>query len=125
MSDTIEREFHLGDVLSIITGKLLSPRHMDGIYDILNFMANDKLFTHQLPRVAKEARPYLVEQFPQLKGVSVDGVDRDNFRQRLDDLCAEFGETVMVRRLPLNAHEFIDWRSELAEKVHPDRIIEV
>ena len=60
------RKFHLGDVLSITTGLLLSPRHMDGIYDILNFMTGDNLFTPQLPRAKDECKPYLLEQFPQL-----------------------------------------------------------
>ena len=32
MSET--RMFHLGDVLTITTGCLVSPRHVEGIYDI-------------------------------------------------------------------------------------------
>jgi hypothetical protein len=27
------RGFHIGDILSITTGRLVSPRHMDGIYE--------------------------------------------------------------------------------------------
>ena len=60
------KQFHLGDVLSITTGRLVSPRHIDGVYDILNFMTGDNLFTHQLPRAFDECKPYLVAQFPQL-----------------------------------------------------------
>src|SRR3989344_6645903 len=60
------KEFHLGDVLSITTGRLVSPRHIDGVYDILTFMTGDTLFTHQLPRASDECKPYLVKQFPQL-----------------------------------------------------------
>jgi hypothetical protein len=37
------RPFHLGDVLTITTGRLVSPRHMDGVYDVLNFMTGDNL----------------------------------------------------------------------------------
>lgn len=44
------RNFHLGDILSVTTGCLLSPRRMEGVYDILNFMTADNLFTHQLGR---------------------------------------------------------------------------
>src|SRR3989338_2928760 len=60
------KQFHLGDVLSIATNRLVSPRHIDGVYDILNFMTGDNLFTHQLPRASDECKPYLVKQFPQL-----------------------------------------------------------
>jgi hypothetical protein len=41
------REFHLGDVLSITTGVLVSPRRMEGVSDILEFMTGSDLFTHQ------------------------------------------------------------------------------
>lgn len=58
------KNFHIGDILSITTDFLVSPRGMDGIYDILNFITNDNLFTHQLPRVAKECRPFLLGKYP-------------------------------------------------------------
>lgn len=60
------RDFDLGDVLSITTGHLVSRRHMDGVYDILNFMTGDNLFTHQLPRAADECKPWLLRWFPEL-----------------------------------------------------------
>jgi len=44
------KDFHISDILSITDGRLVSTRHMDGIYEILNFMTGDNLFTHQLPR---------------------------------------------------------------------------
>jgi hypothetical protein len=119
------KQFHLGDVLSITTGILMSPRKMDGVYDILNFMTQDNLFTHQLPRASQECAPFLLEQHPQLKGIVIEGVTTENFKQRLEDLCAEHGETLMVNQLPKNAHEVIDPESELAEKVHPSKIIKI
>lgn len=63
---TNTKKFHIGDVLSITTKRLVSPRQIEGIYDILNFMTQDSLFTHQLPRAADECRPDLLRQFPQL-----------------------------------------------------------
>lgn len=119
------RQFHLGDVLSITTGVLMSPRHMEGIYDILNFMTQDTLFTHQLPRARKECAPHLLRQHPHLAGITIEGVTKENFKQVLEKMCAEYGETLLVTQLPDHAHEYIDPVSELAEKVHPDRIINV
>ena len=60
--------FHISDILSITTGRLVSTRHMDGVYDILNFLTGDSLFTHQLPRAVRECEPWLRTQFPQLFG---------------------------------------------------------
>ena len=58
--------FHISDVLTVTTGRLVSSRHMDGIYDILNFLTGDSLFTHQLPRAMNECNPWLRTQFPRL-----------------------------------------------------------
>lgn len=56
------RRFHVGDILSITTGKLTSPRGWDGIYDILGYMTDDSPFTTQLGRFAEECKPYLERQ---------------------------------------------------------------
>lgn len=58
------KPFHIGDILSITTGRMVSPRHMEGIYDILNYMTGDNLFTHQLRRAADACKPALLEQHP-------------------------------------------------------------
>lgn len=52
----MKKSFHLGDVLSITHDRLVSPRHMEGVYDICNWLTQDNLFTHQLPRVHDECR---------------------------------------------------------------------
>ena len=39
---------------------------MQGVYEILNFLTGDDLYTHQIPRAMRECRPWLASQFPQL-----------------------------------------------------------
>src|SRR5579871_5263795 len=56
---TETRKFHLSDVLTVTTGLVLSNRHMEGVYDILNYMTGESLFTHQLPRAMVACRPSL------------------------------------------------------------------
>lgn len=61
--------FHLGDVLSVITGRNIgSP---EGLYNILNFMSGDNLFEIQFGRIADECRPYLLAQFPELDSLEM------------------------------------------------------
>jgi len=60
------KQFHISDVLTVTTGKLVSSRHIDGVYELLNFLTGDNLFTHQLPRAARECEPWMRTQFPQL-----------------------------------------------------------
>lgn len=117
------RIFHIGDILSVTTGKLVSRRHIEGVYDILNFMTGDTLYTHQLPRAADECRPFLIEQHPALAEAEARGVDAETWSGWLDEQATRFGETLEVRPLPEHAHEFVDPLSEAAENVHPNRII--
>lgn len=61
--------FHISDVLSITTGRLVSYRHMEGVYAILGWMTGESLFTHQLPRAMRECLPEILRQFPVLAEV--------------------------------------------------------
>lgn len=110
------RRFHLGDVLSVTTGRLLAPRGMDALYDLLNFMTGDNLFTHQLPRASDECAPALLEQHPDLKAVEVPDKFRDtaHVEQWLAEQVAQFGECRMVAPLAEGDHTRIDPLTELS-----------
>jgi hypothetical protein len=58
--------FHIGDILSVTTERLVSERHMAGVYDVLNFLTGDSLYTHQLPRANEEVADWVRAQYPQL-----------------------------------------------------------
>mgnify|MGYP001611083412 CR=1 FL=1 len=113
--------FTLGEVLSITTGKLFCP--IGVVYKILNHMTGDNLFTHQLPRAMREMQPHLLAQFPQLAAVNAEPVTTENWQAWLRDQVLEHGDEFDVKPAPEHAHEFIDPMSELAEKVHPNKII--
>ncbi len=115
--------FHLGAVLSMTTGKLLCQ--MDDIYRIAQHLAGEPVWTHQLGRVMTESRPHLLAQFPALAAVTGDEVTPENFAAWLYERVNEHGELLDVAPMPKDAHESIDPISELAEKVHPDRIVTV
>lgn len=121
------KDFHIGDILSVTTGTLMSPRLIGGVYDILNWMTGESLYTHQLPRVCREAGPVILAMHPQLEGAEkhMRGVTPDNHGQILARLVERYGETLPVPKMTIDQHESIDPMSELAEKVHPDRIIPV
>jgi hypothetical protein len=109
------KTFHLGDILSITTGRLVSPRHMDGIYDILNWMTGDNLFTHQLPRAVDECQEPLLAQHPDLAAIT----PPENFggKETVDRWLAEqvaaYGETREVTPLAADEHSSIDPLAEL------------
>ncbi len=109
------KKFHLGDVLSITTGRLVSPRHIDGVYDILGFMTGESLFTHQLPRAGDACKPALFEQHPQLKDVDASNVNEKNYKQWLAEQVAKYGEKLSVSPLVNGKWEAKDPIEELSE----------
>ena len=96
------RRFHVGDIISITTGRLVSPRRIDGVYDILNYMTGNDSFTHQLPRAFKECAPSLKAQHPDLVEVDIpEGLaDPDRFQRFLGELVVKYGDERPV--LPLH-----------------------
>ena len=118
---TATRTFHLGDVLSVTTGRLVSPSHMDGIYGVLNWMTSDDLMTHQLPRAIDECQGPLLAQHPDLAAIEMpddfggkEGVDR-----WLAEQVARYGETREVAPLTDGGHARIDPITELRQ-MRPD-----
>lgn len=135
------RSFHLGDLLTITTGLLLSPRGMEGVYDILDFMTGGSLFTHQLPRAADECKPSLLAQHPCLGspevlaeaerfGAEIEGLaDRAECERRLNawlaGMAAVHGETFAVRADPPGSHPAIDPVTEAGLMMGKDRVVVV
>ncbi len=112
---TATARFHLGDILSITTGRLVSNRHIDGVYDVLNHMTGDSLFTHQLPRAAEECAPHLLAQHPDLADVPVpDEFDsKEHVEAWLAEQARRFGEYRDVAPLASEDHTRIDPLAEL------------
>jgi len=111
-----KREFPLGTVLSVTTGMLVSRDHVGGLYEILNFMTGDNLYTHQLPRAGEECKPSLLEQHPELADVEVPDEFRDEEHvwEWLAEQEACLGETLVVERMDVNDHTVIDPIEELS-----------
>ena len=119
------RQFHLGDILTVTTGILVSPRHVEGIYDVLNWMTGDNLFTHQLPRAMDECQGPLLAQHPDLDAIVVptfDGESREELGEQVAVWLAEqvaiYGEYRDVAPLAGGEHTVIDPLTELAMN-HP------
>ena len=111
--ESTTRDFHIGDILSVTTECLVSPS-LNGVYDILNWMTGDNLFTHQLPRAALECAGPLLAQHPDLAAVVVPAdLDKDTWRAWMDEQVATFGETRPVAPLAAAEHTRIHPLQEL------------
>lgn len=64
---TVEtKSFPVLDVLTLVTGRSVSPKRIGAVYEILDWMKNANLFTHQLPAASDECKPVLLTLFPEL-----------------------------------------------------------
>lgn len=104
----MKKEFHLGDILSITTGRIFSTSGMGGIYAILNFMTGEKLFTNQLPRTSDTCKPSLFKQFPHLEELDTSEVNKDNYQDFLNKQIEQFGEFHEVSHLDEDIYEHKD-----------------
>jgi hypothetical protein len=111
--DDMTQDYDLGDILTVTTGRLISERGMKGVYDILNYMTGQSLFTHQLPRASKIAGPDILRQHPQLAAVELGEVNAENWREKLQALVAEYGQTLPITPLPTGAYAPADPIAEL------------
>lgn len=119
------KEFPTADVLSTITGRLMGD--IGGVYEVLNWMTGESVFTHQLPRIGREATPVLVAAHPQLAQAvdEAEQVTPQNYREWRQTWEDRYGPMIAVPKFTADTHERIDPMSELAEKVSPERIIAV
>lgn len=123
---TETRDFHIGDILSVTTGRLVAPRHVDALYDILNFMTGDNLFTHQLPRGMDECAPSLREQHPDLGAVEApEFADEAAVWEWLAQQVDRFGATRQVAALSHDEHTRMDPLTELRKMAPHAEVITV
>lgn len=136
------REFPLGTVLTVVTGRMLSPDGMDGVYDILQYMTRNPVATHQIPRALSECRPYVIMQYPALGPLLVPSI------LMLDVALATGGDSAIkaaivarwvaqvasinalpaqleIEAIPADDCEARDPVEELAEMIGADRVIVV
>lgn len=113
---TETKKFQIGDVLSITTGALVSHDHMGGIYNILDWMTGETLFTHQLPRAMEVAQPVLKEAFPVLAEIVfpkyLEGGEADAIFTWVDTQAELYGEWWEVPQLAEGVYEPMDPISE-------------
>lgn len=94
------RDFDLGDILSITDGRLISPRRMEGVYNILNFMTGDSLSTIGLLSAFPPCQAALLAQHPQLAAITTDGeLTPETVPAWLAEQKARYGDTLPVAPL--------------------------
>lgn len=119
------KDFPTDDVLSTVTGYFVSINGISGVYNVLNWMTGESIYTHQISRISKEAAPVILAAHPNLAAAYEEAklVNQENWRVWRRTWINRYGPTISVPKFTIDQHERIDPLSELVEKVHPDKII--
>ncbi len=108
MSGNNERNFDLGTVLTITSGRLFT--NMDNVYDILNYLSNDEIYTHQIPRVMKVAQVHVLGRYPQLDGVGKDVIinSEQDVKAFIDEQKGIYGDSFGLSPMTEEMYQHID-----------------
>lgn len=98
------KEFATRDVLSTITGRLMGD--IGGVYEVLNWMTGESVFTHQLPRIGREATPVLVATHPALQQAvdEAEQVTQENYQEWRQTWEDRYGPTIAVPKFGADDH---------------------
>lgn len=106
------KEFHLGDVLSVVTGYNISPRDLAGINDLVNFMlgepmvggkrfeSSDMFRSEVIALMAEACKPHILEQFPQFKAEFDIAALENNPESWLESQMGRYGKNFLIKTLP-------------------------
>lgn len=116
-----EKTFPSIDVLSTVTGRLMGD--IRGVYQVLNWMTGESVFTSQIPHIRLEAVPVLIARHPALQQAvdEAEQVNGENYTTWRDVWLDRYGPEIAVPKFNADQHEYREPLSELAEHVHPDR----
>lgn len=118
------RDFPLGDILSVTTGRLLSRDGMDGVYQILSYLTADDIYTHQIPAAIDATHLGVLSQHPQLVGVTpVTNADLENIYGWLAVQEQRFGASLPLS--PVESWGVHDPIRELVDRFGPGSVIPV
>jgi hypothetical protein len=142
----MSQDFHISDVLSVTQGRLLSTRGMDGLYDILRYLAGEPVSTNQIPRLLAEAQPCIIRLHPFLEGSEIKTAiaDLDRLMQaepdksRMKEVVCDWAsrlqsgayglgcpQMLTLQPMSMDEHERIDAESEAAEHFPPSSMLVV
>ena len=93
------RKFHLGDILSVTTPLLVSPKGMVGVSNLINYMVGDHVGMTVLSNAASICKPYLLKQYPFLIDIDTKEVNKRNWQEWLAKCVENYGEEFEIKSI--------------------------
>lgn len=116
-------KFNIGTVLSISHSRLLTE--ICNVYEILNYMLDDNLFTHQLPRAGRFCQKFVIAEHPQLEKWDSfnEQITTENWKEYLGKAKAMFGEELEISKVPGGVWTYKEPMEEAQEYFAKENII--
>jgi len=128
------KTFNLSDVLSVSTGRLLSDRHMEGVYDLIGHLVNDNgVTTIGIAALSGRCKAFMLETFPKLADADLallDSMMEGANNAQMNEICAQWiatqeeklGRTFEVPQIPnIGGQEFEDDLNALFDRIENDK----
>jgi hypothetical protein len=121
----VSETFHLGDLLSLSTGRLVAPGGFSHVHRLVEFLAGGPVWTHQLPAATDALLPGLISQHHWLVEIAAPETfdDEAHVWRWLDEQIAQYGEHHEVTTLEAGWSR--DPVADLTAMVGRDRVIPV
>ncbi|MFC7344575.1 hypothetical protein [Saccharopolyspora griseoalba] len=116
-----QKKFHVADLVSITSGRVVSPRHIQAFYDVVDFVSGQKHWTHQLGRAAEEVvKPELLRQLPWLANIEPPALKSEkDVNEWAESVAKQYGEMHAVVQMSTGAYVNRDPVAELIEMQGP------
>lgn len=106
LASTGERnKFHITDILSVTSGRIVSRDYVDGLYEIISFLMDKAVPPSRLEQAREICRSYLMRQMPELQGIDTQEVNPDTYDEWVEALENRFGAIHTLKPLPEDLRE--------------------
>ncbi len=94
------KKFHLGDILSVTTGVLVSPHGGNGLRRIMEYMCNRSFkSSDEMTMLKKKCTKSILKQYPTLKKVDAERVSETNWERWLGEQTGKYGSFKKIKKL--------------------------
>lgn len=115
------KKFKIEEVLSAIKGVLLCD--IGKVYEVLNFLTGDHLYTHQLPRACRVCQPEVYKQYPFLEQIDLSGINRNNWKEGVAAIKSQHPNELELT--PIESWQYKDPITEAEEMMGKENVVVV
>ena len=116
-----ENHYTTAQILSISTGKLMSESIKD-VYKILNGLLGVDIMTHEIPTLANEARPWILEACP-WADIDKSSINNKTYKSILAEVESRVGTEHYIPPVPKIG--IVEMRKQMLEKLKSKHVVAI